>query len=330
MRYRALGVVLVLMGVGIAWGVWNTDGTDRSTEEYWHTRLLQRDAGAEYQRFIQYARAQTQSDQHGLAHVFGGALYDVAGMGGVGVCDSQFSFGCFHEFIGRAIRDEGLPVIHVLHKACVAHNLDNPLACQHGLGHGILAAIGYAEKDLDEARNLCAHLDDAKWVGSCYGGVYMEYNMRTMLGDDGFPREREGDLYAPCLTEPKNAQRACVYYLPQWWRVQLFGEGRGVQSTYDQIIEYCSALSGELRRSCMVGVGSNAVSDRAPTEAAVLCARAEGGDRRECLAGVMSGFGKESGAIVCVDLSGEDRAYCEQYLQSTGPVEAQGINAPHE
>ncbi len=157
--------------------------------------------------------------QHTEAHIFGGALYATEGLNGISTCDARFSSGCFHEFIGRAIADDGLSVVTQLNTVCT-----NKGGCQHGIGHGLISYLGYSPEDLTKSIAICAGLPGEEMLDGCMGGSFMEYNMRTMLQvSNGAvrPATSTKDLLDPCDRFSGEAQRSCMLYQPQWWSVSF-------------------------------------------------------------------------------------------------------------
>ena len=157
-------------------------------------------------------------EQHEYAHTFGHELYAVEGEQGIGACDARFAFGCFHQFLGEAIGDLGTTSVGRLYDAC-ATITGTRRVCQHGIGHGVLSAIGYDEADLKGALELCNSVTRERTYAGCVGGAFMEYNLRIIASAEGIqgPREFSGDMYAPCTSVSSLDQKTCTFWLPQWW-----------------------------------------------------------------------------------------------------------------
>jgi len=105
-------------------------------EQLWTKHIMQLGPEAAYEQFKYAYRNHNPNTQHELAHVMGSLFYTTQGTGGVIYCDGAFSYGCYHEFFGQAIHNDGLEVIDFLNKACIEKN-PHAEVCQHGLGHGI-------------------------------------------------------------------------------------------------------------------------------------------------------------------------------------------------
>lgn len=296
----------------------------RESSDYWRERISAVGGERAYEEFhVAYANFDP-SDQHTQAHIFGGELYHGEGVDGFSVCDLQYSYGCYHEFLGQAIFEEGMPVVEKLNQGCYddLKASGQELSCQHGIGHGILAAIGYETETLPKALESCKGLPYNDPIGGCYGGVFMEYNLRTMLSLDGVPvREKEvSDLHEPCKSVPEYAKEACYYWHPQWWLTVLGGEGYGTRlERHARMGELCDELGpGKLRDTCVKGIGNNLVTTGITSgEAVRLCKAATSDLRTEVLCRsdaansffVVPGLSDEAAGL-CEGLEGEYYEYC--------------------
>lgn len=194
----------------------------------------------------------SQATQHINAHVFGEVLYEKEGVGALTACGSDFGFGCFHSFIGQAIAEGGTAIVPRLDAACVAIG-PMALGCFHGLGHGLLAYFGYESKGLAKSLDTCATLSWHHRYGGCVDGVFMEYNLRTMLAQDGRIRPFTDEKHMePCASLKAAFQPACYFSLPEWWRESLAGD----TDAPAKMGAYCGSLSeGENRAACFRGIG---------------------------------------------------------------------------
>lgn len=223
--------------------------------QFWRERIGETDAKAAYADFKHAYATETPETQHAHAHVFGGVLFEEIGQRGVSVCDSSFAFGCFHELLGRAIHAGGLEVVHELNQACIENLGAQALGCQHGIGHGILTYIGYNYDDLTAALAACRELPVSDPIGGCYGGVFMEYNLQTILDTNAVRPLADDDPHAPCNTLAPEYKGACYFWQSQWWRVVLGGGG---DTAFTRIRDLCDSLGQrELRTQCFRGIGNN-------------------------------------------------------------------------
>lgn len=190
--------------------------------------------------------------QHFMAHRFGELLYEEVGIEGVAACDNAFVFGCYHSFLGKAIQKNGLAILTRLDAACIGKGRDW-LGCNHGMGHGIVAHLGYSTSTLMSALDACSALAWKGPVGGCTGGLFMEYNFRTMLDEKGTgeylrPLDDQG-LHAPCKDLPLGYRVVCYYEQPDWWR-------RILHNDFVQTAGLCREASNvEAKEKCFIGLG---------------------------------------------------------------------------
>jgi len=298
------------------------------------TTLIQNSGGeSAYETFEGYVADMIPSKQHGFAHAFGAALFAVEDTEGLAVCDEKFSYGCFHEFMGRAILAHGLSVVSELNEGCTKALVKSPLSCQHGIGHGILASLDYKEISLTIALDECSRLPYNDPIGGCYGGAFMEYNMQTMLGTEARLRRpsSEDEIYKPCIDLALPYQSACIFWQPQWWYVAILG-GEDSEGSFAQLGAYCRKMTsvGPLRRICFEGIGNITApsADFDPERARDLC-DASSHDRSERLfcrsfaANSLSGGGAGmtgNGRAVCSDLPESEKEFCLAYARNEANI----------
>ncbi len=328
--------LLVLIAIILLW--WLVEGAQGTTsanagapmrvpeaERYWESRIHEIGGKSAYTVFAESVATATPQSQHESVHAFGAALYTVEGIAGLPVCDDRFSFGCFHEFLGRAIADRGLESVSALDEGCFSVLTTSQLSCSHGIGHGILAYLGYEHADLERALATCRGLPHFDPIGGCYGGVFMEYNFQTMLGRDGITRAvLEGDVLYPCNQLSDEYTDACAYWQPQWWNQVLKQDLAESEARFARIGALCSSLGKEGRvRMCFEGVGNiiGPVVDFDGRRAAQLCEHSSGDSRYQlfCKSTVanslfLGGSGKKGDAhAVRAGLTGLYLDYCSAY-----------------
>ena len=313
---------------------------DVKTEtEYWKGRIADvggKEAYTEFSNWIEHD-AIDQDQVHTLAHIFGGALYRTEGVGGLSVCDARFTYGCLHEFLGEAIAEHGLPIVPQLNEECVHARVESPLSCQHGIGHGLTAALGYDENAFKQALSVCRELPYSDPIGGCYGGVFMEYNVRTILsvrGEDAPVRPlSNGNYFETCDALSGDFLRPCFFWQPQWWHQLLRVKGESDEDIiFVRLGELCSKATAapELSRACFEGIG-NITAPAAgfdANRAAALCDLTSS-DRssqlfcRSIAANSLyeGGAGlRGDGEAVCHGLSEDDLTYCEAYARNEANV----------
>lgn len=295
---------------------------------YWREQIQVYGGSKAYAEFVRWAEDTNIDQQHTLAHIMGGLLYKELGEAGLAVCDSSFSFGCYHEFLGQAIHAGGLSVVTSLNKACVDHLGPQALSCQHGIGHGIQTYAGYDRDDLTVALEECRTLPYNDPIGGCYGGVFMEYNMRTMLSLDGVgPREGEGgDPHEPCNSLDSEFQASCYFWQPQWW-VYMSSGTMDVAERYAAMGADCRTIGNEAHEQlCFEGIG-NVVGHEVsydPAQTIDLCQAAAAKDPEaalSCRAVAANTFftagTPATAAAVCEGLVDEAHTYCLKYSTNT-------------
>lgn len=184
--------------------------------------------------------------QHNMSHIFGDILYEKEGVSGVAICDSTFSFGCFHGFFTSAISDVGLEIIPFLDEAC-----NESTECQHGIGHGLMEYMG---NNIVSALRACELTNQPDPLAGCTSGVFMEYNVPLVVHNDTIsvePRElNEEKPYGPCIDIPERFRNSCYHELGQWWN-QVY------EKDYKLIGNLCKNIENDTyRQSCFSGVGN--------------------------------------------------------------------------
>jgi len=219
---------------------------------HWERTLESMSYVAAYEAFKQYNRQQSPNQQHTNAHYFGEALYNVAGVDGVAVCDSDFAFGCYHALFSWGLADLGAGIIDDFDTACIDAYGEKGLGCQHGIGHGLLADMGSDE--LVAALELCATLNWQGPIGGCTSGVFMEYNFNTMWEGPLRSYDQAIGWHYPCESIPERFKQACYYELPQWWTSVQYDDYRFAG-------EQCAeAAAKDSQTACYRGLGNEAAS----------------------------------------------------------------------
>lgn len=220
---------------------------------YWADRLREdpESARAEYQK---EGHALSYDDSHSFAHIFGEALFSIYGVGGIQYCTEEFSYGCYHAVASEAFLLEGPDASPLLQKACA--RLAEPLACVHGVGHGILSYVG--DESIARAFEMCAPLNaGVSDVGGCFGGIMMEYHFRTMSSPAGID-VRPLSLERPesvCPTLHRGYQGACYYELPAWWRATV-PSASDMEYDWAPVGQMCARVPEYVQPYCFRGIGN--------------------------------------------------------------------------
>lgn len=232
---------------------WELNGQEMN--KIWSQKIDQQGAETAYMEFKETYASSNPGIAHGNAHIFGELLYQKEGIDGISVCDSSFAFGCYHSFLGTAIQSDGLKIVPTLNQKCIDNLKSQSLGCQHGIGHGILAFLGYDFNSLNKSLDYCDKLPANDPIGGCLGGAFMEFNFQTMLAQQAQVRRLDLDKpYSPCSDLQQKYRMACYYWQAQWWSSVFSGEN---SEKYKRIGQYCLNLDNkEERQQCFLGVGN--------------------------------------------------------------------------
>lgn len=304
--------------------------TKTSSRGYWHEKITSLSGSRAYEILADSVRTKGVSMQHEEAHLFGAALYEVEGVSSLAVCDERFSYGCFHEFLGRAIAELGLDSVPDLNAQCIQALGPQALSCQHGIGHGIQAAVGYTTADLEQSLSVCDTLPHQDPIGGCYSGVFMEYNLRIMLAKEASPRTYSGNVFEPCDDLGTRYQAACVFSQPQWW-LQTVLQPTEKMEAFRTMGRWCedseTFMAGGLRH-CFEGIG-NIVVEPAHYDGARVAALCDETSSikthallcRSMGASALSATKTDTEALkACASLSGEYLSFCESYAHNESNI----------
>lgn len=226
-----------------------------SSIENWERYIKRYGPAASWQEFKRIYQNDIPGRQHSKAHVFGEALFNVESINGIDACDNSFAFGCFHSFLGKAIEVKGIEVVADLDRRCMTNLKEQGLGCQHGIGHGIVTNFGYSYEDLTKSLETCDNLATKDPIGGCFGGVFMEYNLRTILEDKAGLREFNPlNPYDPCPKLKDKFRPACYYWQTQWWENS---SNKDEKVKYKEIGLLCFRITKEdERKQCFIGLGN--------------------------------------------------------------------------
>ena len=313
--YFAVSIFLIVFSIASSRSYKNDDlagrvaglnQLDQREYEYWRAEISELGALEAASKFKNKYISSSPQDQHKFAHIFGEVLYKSLGLDGISACDESFAYGCYHSFIGNAIQHEGYGVVDVLNRDCFSNRTQTEGSrCQHGIGHGILAAKGYEFEQLKNSLVECLKIEKNDRIGGCLGGVFMEYNFQTMLAEQAKIRkyDPESGWNYPCNKLADNLKPSCHFWQGEWLLRELKGD---ISLKGDMIGEICGSLNNELSRSCYLGVG-NAIPvylNFSQNETINFCDGFGGMGRDYCLVQAASIFRVESsvsnfGAGIC-------------------------------
>lgn len=239
--------------------------------------------------------------RHGMAHLFGEMLFENAGTGGIATCDANFTFGCYHGLIARALADGDDASLAGVDAACVAANGPEDTGCRHGIGHGLVERFG--AHDLAPSLSACETLRPPGLLG-CTQGVFMEFASVAAEEAELIP----SDPHEPCASAPAQHRAACWFEQPYLLvRIKGFDAAR--------VAGTCARLAGAERDACMLGFGRMVTeySNYDLGTATDACNEFDGADRVRCLGGarwLFAAVGKKR-PWPCDDIAGAERESCD-------------------
>ncbi len=273
-----------------------------SSYELWSETIQQVGAREAFNKLVASAQGLSYGLQHEQAHLFGGILYKQEGVSGLTVCDERLNYGCFHEFLGSAIAELGLSSLAELNQACIDYLGTDAAFCQHGIGHGIQTYFGYTEDDLIDALSTCQSLPVNDPIGGCSGGIFMEYNFRTMIAEENEVGRKftTTNVFRPCSELSGDDLLACSYWQPQWWQQVQFADVSDVE-TFEQVGQQCRDMLTEvtLLENCFSGIGNviPAIANITLKRTQELCSAAASGNKKYELLCIETARGRVIGSI---------------------------------
>ena len=265
-----------------------------------------------YEEFKKQYAAKSFIDQHLTAHEFGQLIYRKLGVSGASVCDSSFGFGCYHGFFGLALATSGEKIIAELDRQCVAKFGELGTGCQHGIGHGLVEY--YGPERLAAALAGCKSTTQKNPLFGCTSGVFMEYNLPTLIGENTAESSSRqfaaAQPYGPCRDIAGDFHLSCFYELPQWW-LSSMDAARAEQ--------LCAAVKQrDDREVCFLGLGNYLAGLKhfEIQETISACGQLpDAGAKTFCLAGAAWAFfsmpeKRSFSAGLCSSLSAGDQKIC--------------------
>lgn len=293
-------------------------------ESSWTERIKEVGAEKAYEEFAASIENDPPGEQHLSAHIFGLALYKSDDITALVACDDRFVYGCFHEFIGQAIGESGLPIVEKILDICNTALGEKAERCSHSVGHGLLANTGYAESDLIATLGVCSSLSMKDPLHLCYSGTFMEFNLRTMLGEDGSLRSPpRGNMSDPCDRIEQQYKNKCTFWLPLWWMRLLIEERVPVPEMFARMGKWCAAFKNDVSAyySCLEGIGKETLAIAAPSASlsSTLCDEATTDPRGRFFCKTYAAYrfrfidsdkwGADSQEL-CAQFEGSAREYC--------------------
>lgn len=213
-------------------------------------------------------------DIHLLGHAVGDVLYAQRGVDGITECAHDFRNACSHAIVTGLFSENGEAAFPEIAEICErAPGGQGAYAlCYHGLGHGVLAYVGY---DFSRAVSICKHAETAYYhrgaYQECVGGAVME-----MLGTGShnkalweMQRKRyfnEENPTALCsgLWMDDIARPTCYQYLTPYLLIAVgSGLNGAVNEDYQKAFLLCNRIPETevaSRNACYAGFGKEFVA----------------------------------------------------------------------
>lgn len=218
---------------------------------------------------LKVASVPPDTDMHLLAHAVGDVLYKQEGLNGIKICTNDFRNACSHSIVVGLFYDRGDGAFPEIAQACrqAPGGKGAYTMCFHGLGHGILAALGY---DLEKAIDFCKKTGTSEYghneSSQCVGGTIME-----IVGGGDHDRElwskqrtkyltSDNPLY-PCNADfmPAPARYLCYSYLtPNFFDAVGGNRGHPTSDDFKKSFKLCNKLpiqDKSNRNACYGGFG---------------------------------------------------------------------------
>ncbi|MDP3794448.1 MAG: hypothetical protein Q8R13_00770 [bacterium] len=208
-------------------------------------------------------------DLHLLGHVVGDELFKQQGLEGIKVCTDDFRNACSHAIVVGLFLDKGEGALPQIAEACrqAPGGSGAYTMCIHGLGHGIVAALGY---EVPKAVGVCKKLGTTEHggqeVGQCIGGITMEMISGGGHNRELWAKERPRYLVAEnplslCASDfmPAEGRYLCHLYLtPFLWEAVGGNAGFPMPEDFRKAFQICDQLppsDASNRDACFGGFG---------------------------------------------------------------------------
>lgn len=322
-----LFILVFLFLIGASLWSWSSagDSSVASGVAYWETQIREHGATNAYALFAGSVAGRRVAVQHDRAHLFGEALYNVEGLKGITACDDRFLYGCYHALAATAVIEDGLSAARTMYDACTQALGSAASFCHHGVGHGLLAGLGYDFKSLKEALAICNEIQIDPPRGGCFGGIFMEYNQQTSLADAAEPRALNPEsVTTPCNQLETRYIRMCAFWVPLWWIdefprasgfTQLAGNSRVNMGNFCRLFD--DPIAQEL---CFAGVGNVIAPNLDPADIPEGCSEVASEERGRFLCQAQAArrsmdlHSREVSTSACEGLSIRNKRACIEYM----------------
>ena len=228
---------------------------DRQEQIKYYLALLERVGPVEAQEQLYRAGLPFTGETHLLNHTAGDYLYEKHGLEGITYCRDYFLESCYHGLLLRVISgkaNDDMDSIKRIMDHCQQAGVAVPSQCAHGIGHGYVAAVGYAQlvTALEQCDAIGAQIANFP-LFNCHDGAFMENVFGVHEGKPSPDRwVKEDDDFYPC-----NDPRLRTQHINPCWSNQpalLFQRRHG---NLAQVGEICLKVSPEgAQRTCFDGL----------------------------------------------------------------------------
>lgn len=217
---------------------------------------------------LRVAELPPNTDIHLIAHTIGNILYKQKGVGAIRFCTTEFRNACAHTVVIGTLLDKGTSALAKISSICKtapggagAYGM-----CFHGLGHGVLAYVGY---DMAKAVEMCTTIGSKEYgyveTSECVGGVMMEmidgvHDKKAWEAQKGNYFRKDNPLY-PCDQDfiPESAKYNCYNYLtPHLWEYVGADLGNPTDANFVSAFDYCAKIGNKdeaYKDACYGGFG---------------------------------------------------------------------------
>ena len=234
-------------------------------------KKIAQEKGAEHAfNILRVATLPPDTDLHLLGHAVGDELYKQKGLQGIAVCTNDFRNACSHSIVVGLLLEKGESALPDITQACrqAPGGSGAYTMCYHGLGHGILAYVGY---NLDRAITLCKKTGTQGEAPQCIGGAMMEIISGGGHNPELWARERVKYLIkdaplTPCMSAimPADGRIFCLIYItPYLWEAAGADIGNPTSKDFSNSFKFCDALpadDGAGRDACFGGFGKEFIA----------------------------------------------------------------------
>jgi hypothetical protein len=225
---------------------------DMQSQKKYYLQLINRIGAEKAQEELKNSSLAHNGNTHLLNHTVGEFIFEKYGPEGISKCKDYFSSSCYHGIIINTLSSGNLSKLDTMLDKCREKGEGSLLSCVHGMGHGFLPWVGYA--NLTEALDLCDRLND-RVAGispdACYTGVFME-NIWGVHGGKPSPDRwiKNDDKHYPC-NDPRISER----YLNACWQQQHTIMIDIFSLNFEQVAMECIEVKNKAyQKSCFEGL----------------------------------------------------------------------------